>query len=83
MFVTLVEGDLKAPFSIATTHGCQKDATSFLWFVYLTFLAYLIKISVKQGVTSTIFWVFGMSRPGIDPQPPWPLANTPLIRPMV
>ena len=27
------------------------------------------------------FWVFGMTRPGIEPQSPGPLANTLLIRP--
>ena len=25
---------------------------------------------------STIFWVFGMTRPGIEPRPPRPLMNT-------
>ena len=32
--------------------------------------------------SSTIFWVFGMIQPGIEPQSPGPLANTLLIRPM-
>ena len=29
--VTLVEGDLKAPFSIATTPRCRGGRYSFLW----------------------------------------------------
>ena len=33
-------------------------------------------LSVKQGGISTIFWFFGMTRPGIEPQSPGPLANT-------
>ena len=31
---------------------------------------------VKQGDMSTIFWVFGMTRPGIEPWSFRPLANT-------
>ena len=31
-------------------------------------------------VLSIIFWVFGMTRPGIEPRSPRPLANTLLIR---
>ena len=33
-------------------------------------------LSVKQGGSRTIFWVFGMTQPGIEPQSPGPLANT-------
>ena len=36
----------------------------------------------KQGGIKYHFWVFGMTRPGIKPRPPEPLANTQLIRPM-
>ena len=32
--------------------------------------------------SSTIFWVFGMTQHGIEPQSPRPLANMLLIRPM-
>ena len=31
---------------------------------------------------STIFWVFGMTRPGIEPRSPGPWVNTLLIRPI-
>ena len=31
---------------------------------------------LSKEASSAIFWVFGMARPGIEPQSPWPLANT-------
>ena len=37
---------------------------------------YLIMLSVKQGSMKYHFWVFGMTRPGIEP-----LANTQTIMP--
>ena len=43
---------------------------------------YLIMLSVSKVVSNTIFWVFGMTQPGIEPQSPRPLVNTQLIRPM-
>ena len=39
--------------------------------------------SVKQGGIKYRFWVFSMIRPGIEPLSPGPLANTPLIRPIL
>ena len=33
-------------------------------------------LSVKQGGIKYHFWVFGMTRPGIEPRSPGPLANT-------
>ena len=38
-------------------------------------------LSVKQGGIKFYFWVFGMTRPGIEPRFPEPLANTLLIKP--
>ena len=35
-----------------------------------------------MAASSTIFIVFGMTRPGIEPRSPGPLVNTLLIRPM-
>ena len=35
---------------------------------------YLIMLS--EQVSSTLFWVFGMTRPGIEPLSPWPLPKT-------
>ena len=37
---------------------------------------------LSKVASSTIFWVFGMTRPGIELQSPRPLMNTLFIRPM-
>ena len=39
-------------------------------------------LSVKQGGIKYHFWVFGITRPGIEPRSPGPLANTLTIMPM-
>ena len=39
-------------------------------------------LNVSKVASSTIFGVFGMTQPGIEPKSPWPLPNTLLIRPM-
>ena len=46
---TLVKGDPKAPFLIATTPRCREDATPFLGLLHFTLDSYLIMLSVKQG----------------------------------
>ena len=74
---TLVEGDLKAPFSIATTPRCRGECYSIPWIAPL--YPNLIVLSTKQG---SIFWDFGMTQPGIEFQSLRPLTNTLLIRPM-
>ena len=48
--VTLVEGDPRAPFSIATTpRYTEGGATPFPGVLHFTFDPYLIMLSVKQG----------------------------------
>ena len=79
---TIVEGDSKAPFSIATTPRCRGGRYSFPWLLHFTLDSYLIMLSVKQGGIKYHFWVFGMTRPGIEPRSPGPLANTLTARPM-
>ena len=37
---------------------------------------------LSKDASSTIFWVFGMTRPGIEPRSPGPMANTLAARPM-
>ena len=37
---------------------------------------------LSKNASSTIFWVFGMTQPGIEPRSPGPLANTLTIMPM-
>ena len=45
---TVVEGDPKAPFSIATTLKCRGRGYSFPWIAPLNLDQYLIMLSVKQ-----------------------------------
>ena len=46
---TIVEGNPKAPFSIATTPRCRGGRYSFPGLLYFTLDPYLIILSVKQG----------------------------------
>ena len=46
---TIVEGNPKAPFSIATTPRCRGGHYSFPGLLYFTLDPYLIMLSVKQG----------------------------------
>ena len=46
---TVVEGDSKAPFSIATTPRSRGGATPFPGLLHFTLDMYLIMMSVKQG----------------------------------
>ena len=46
---TIVEGNSKAPFSIATTPMCRGGRYSFPGLLYFTLDPYLIMLSVKQG----------------------------------
>ena len=46
---TVVEGDPKAPFSIATTPRCRGGCYSFPWIAPLYLVPYFIMLSVKQG----------------------------------
>ena len=38
---------------------------------------------LSKAALSTIFWLFGMTRPEIEPRSPGPLVNTLLIKPMI
>ena len=76
----LIEGEPKAPFSIATTPRCR-GGRYFIPSVAPLY-PYLIMLSVKQGGIKYHFWVFGMTRLRIEPRSSGPLANTLLIRPM-
>ena len=46
---TVVKGDLKGPFSIATTPRCKGGRYSFPGLFHFTLDLYLIMLSVKQG----------------------------------
>ena len=71
-YPTVVEGDPKSPFSIATTSRCRGRCDLFPWIAPLTFYLYLIMLSIKQGGIKYHF----LSRLWIEPRSPGPLANT-------
>ena len=71
---TIVENDHKAPFSIATAMRCS--TTPFTRFLHFTHDPYLIMLIVNQEGIKYHFWVFGMTRPGIEPRSLGPLMNT-------
>ena len=78
---TVVEDDQKAPLSITTTPRCRGRRYSFpliapLYPWYVPHDAVLSK-----EVSSTIFKVFGLTQPGIEPRSPGPLASTLPTRP--
>ena len=74
---TIVEGDPKAPFRYLLHQGVGEGATPFPGLLHFTLDPYLIMLSVKQGGIKYLFFlVFGMTRPGIEPRSPRPLANT-------
>ena len=80
-FVTVVEGDQRAPFSIAKE---RRGRYSFPWIAPL-YPSYVLLFCwvLSKAVSSTIFKVFGMTRPGIEPRSSRPLANTLPTRPMI
>ena len=78
--MTLVEGDPKALFSLGTTPRCWGWRYAFPGLLHFTLDAYIIMLSVMQVASSSIFWVFGMTRARVEPRSPGPLVNTQLIR---
>ena len=80
---TIVEGDPKAPFSRATTPRCRGGHYSF--FLDCSTLPLIRTLQcwvLSKEASSTIFWIFGVTRPGIELRSPGPLANTLTARPM-
>ena len=79
---TLVEWSNGSLFNSYNTEGI----TPFPGLLHFTVSPYLIVLNAKQGGIKYyfffFFWVFGMARPGTEPQSPRPLANILLIRPM-
>ena len=63
---SLVEGDQKAPFSIATTPRCRGGRHSFPWIAPV--YTYLVLLSVKQGGIKYHFK--STTWPGIEPRSP-------------
>ena len=78
MLATIVKSDQKAPFSIATSPRCRGGCYSFPWIdpLYPWYVPFFYCWVLSKKVSSTIFGVFGMTRPGIEPRSPGSLANT-------
>ena len=70
MLGTLDVGNPKAPFSKATIPKCRVGRDSYPW------IAPLYLWSLPYNASSTIFSVFSLTRPGIEPWSPGPMANT-------
>ena len=49
LLATVVKGDPRAPFLIATTPRCREGCYSFPGLLHFTLDTYLIMLSVKQG----------------------------------
>ena len=67
------EGDQNAPFSIATTPRCRGGRYSFPWIAPLCPWYVPCIAELSKEISSTIFKVFGMTQPGIEPRS---LVNT-------
>ena len=80
---TLVEGDSKAPFSIATTPTVGEGSTPFPGLLHFTLDSTLYCWVLSMEASSTIFKVFGMMRPGIERMSPKSVANTLPTRPII
>ena len=77
--MTVVEGDQKAPFSIATTQRCRGGPYFFPWIapLYPWYVLYIAECQTRRCQVP-----FLESWPGIEPRSPGPLANTLPTRPM-
>ena len=63
----VVQGNLKATFSIATTPKRRGGATPFPGLFHFTLDPYLIMMSINQGDIKYHFISLCMTRPGIEP----------------
>ena len=72
----------RLPFQWLLPRRVGEGATRPPGLLHFTLDPFLIMLSIKQGGIKYHFWVFSMTRPGIEPRSPGLLANTQLIRPM-
>ena len=72
VYMTVIEGDLKAPFSRAITLRYMGGRYTFPWIAQLyPYVPYNAVLS--KEASSTISWVFGSTRPGMELWSPGPL----------
>ena len=77
IYIVVVEGDPKVPFSIATTPRCKGRCYFFPWIaeLYPRYVHYNAECWARRYQVHFLK-VFGMTRPGIEPWSPGPLVNT-------
>ena len=68
----------RPPFHVLLHQGLSEGSIPFSELLHFT----LDRLSDKQGCINYHFWVFSMTRPGIEPRSPGPLENTLPTRPM-
>ena len=71
-----------ANFTLLTTPRCRGGRYSFSWIAPLYPWSVPYNAVLSKEASSTIFWVFGMTQPGIEPRSPGPLVNTLTAGPM-
>ena len=69
MLATVIEGNLKAPFFLATTSRCRG-------LLHFSLDTYLLMLIVKQGGIKSDFMSLFMNGPAIEPRSLGPMANT-------
>ena len=75
--VTIVVSDSEVLFSIAATLRCREEMSLlYLDCPALPLMRTLWCWVQSKEISNTIFWVFGMTRPGIEFRSSGPLANT-------
>ena len=72
---TVVEGDLKVPFSLITPSRCSGGTNPFPGLFHFTQDSYQIMLRVKQSSIKYHFLVFGMTRPGIENPVSWAISE--------
>ena len=72
---TVAEVDPKDPFSISFISRWRKRRYSFPWIATFTLDPFLIRRVLRKEASSTVFWVFSMTRLGIETRSPRSLAN--------
>ena len=80
MLATLVEGDTKVPFSIATLSRCKGGSYSFRGLLHFTLNADIIMLNVKQGGIK--YYFLSLCYDSTKDWTPEPWVNDLLIRPM-
>ena len=82
-WLTMVESNLKAPFSIATTPRCREGHYSFLWIAPITHDPYVIIPSVKQKSIKYYFLSLWYDSTWDLTKSPRSLGNTLTIMPVI